>query len=778
MKAPSPKRLRVAVRGAVQGVGFRPFVYRLAQEHGLAGWVNNSAEGVCLEVEGQAGAVESFLGRLRTETPPRSVVQSVETAELAPAGYRAFEIRASDTAGPRVTQVLPDGATCPECRMELFDPQNRRYRYPFTNCTHCGPRYTIIDAIPYDRAHTTMKRFALCPACQAEYTDPADRRYHAQPNACPVCGPQLALWDRQGAVQAVRDEALRGAVAALQQGAVVALKNLGGFHLLVDAANELAVKELRRRKAREEKPLALLFPSLDAVSAVGQVSELEARLLTSAEAPIVLLERRAEAVGLAPSVAPGNPNLGVMLPSNPLLHLLMADFGRPLVATSGNLSDEPICTDEREALERLATVADLFLVHDRPIARAVDDSIVRVVAGREMVLRRARGYAPFPVMLSAPVPPILAVGAHLKNTVALTSGRQVFISQHIGDLETPQAHAAFVRVCQDLQDLFATRPTMVACDLHPDYLSTRHAHQVGQPVVPVQHHYAHVVACLAENGLCPPALGVAWDGTGLGTDHQSWGGEFLRLTPGGFTRFATLRAFPLPGGDQAAREPRRAALGTLYEALGDEAFNQLTLAPLQSFKAADLAVLRTLLRTPGRCPRTTSVGRLFDAVAALLGCRQVSSFEGQAAMDLEFLLAGVAEEGHYEFRLIPGPQLKDNLSSPQVVEWVIDWEPAWRGVLADQRAGVAAGVISARFHHGLVEALVAVARRAGERQVALSGGCFQNRRLVERAVSRLRQEDFCPIWPRQIPPNDGGVAVGQAVAAAWQQNRPEAELCA
>ncbi|MCX8103930.1 MAG: carbamoyltransferase HypF, partial [Candidatus Bipolaricaulota bacterium] len=562
-------RLKIAIHGAVQGVGFRPFVYRLAIELKLTGWVLNSAQGVFIEAEGTKEQLEEFVRRLERDKPPRAFLQSLEASWLDPVGYTAFEIRHSDESGQKIAFILPDIATCPDCWREIFDPNNRRYRYPFTNCTNCGPRFSIIEALPYDRPNTTMKIFRMCPDCQAEYENPLDRRFHAQPNACPQCGPHLELWDAKGTVLAQHDDALCQAAEAIRVGQIIAVKGLGGFHLICDARNDDAVQELRRRKHREEKPFALMYPSLELVQAHCEVSPLEERALTSPEAPIVLMRRR-ESVQIASSVAPRNPYLGIMLPYTPLHHLLMAELGFPVVATSGNLSDEPICTDEHEALIRLKEIADLFLVHNRPIARHVDDSIVRIVGSQELVLRRARGFAPLPITLRNPERrTVLAVGAHLKNTVALAVGSTVFISQHIGDLETAEAFGAFQRVIQDFERLYDAQPSVIAHDLHPDYLSTQYAQGRKPRTVGVQHHYAHVLACMAENELDSSVLGVSWDGTGYGLDGTIWGGEFLRATRESFTRVAHLRTFRLPGGERAIQEPRRSALGVLYELFGD-----------------------------------------------------------------------------------------------------------------------------------------------------------------------------------------------------------------
>ena len=632
------ERAKVIVRGAVQGVGFRPFVYRLAGQLGLNGWVLNSTGGVFVEVEGEGETVRRFLLRLEKEKPPRAIIQSLEFVFLDPAGHDGFEIRYSDESGAKSVLILPDIATCPDCLRETFDPRDRRYRYPFTNCTNCGPRFSIIEALPYDRPNTSMKKFAMCPQCDREYHDPADRRFHAQPNACPLCGPQLEFWDSAGHALTRGDQALIQAANLVRSGSILALKGLGGFQLIVDARDESAVERLRSRKHREEKPFALMAPSLDAVKDACSVSELEERLLLSPESPIVLLERRGSAGRLAGSLAPGNPSLGVMLPYTPLHHLLLRELGFEIVATSGNLSDEPICIDENEAVERLRGIADGFLVHDRPIVRHVDDSVVRVIRRRELVLRRARGYAPLPVHLKDPLPCVLAVGAHLKNSVALSVGTEVFVSQHIGDLATNQAFQAFRRVSEDLLQLYEATPAVIACDMHPEYLSTKHARQLPAPAHAVQHHWAHVLSCMAENDVEPPALGVSWDGTGYGTDGTIWGGEFLLARGGSFERVARFRQFRLPGGEAAIRRPSRTALGVLFEIWGEDAFGRSDVPPVGDFLDDEIRVIRQMLVRGLNAPVTSSAGRLFDAVASLIGLRHRVSFEGQAAMELEFAI--------------------------------------------------------------------------------------------------------------------------------------------
>ncbi len=757
-------RLKIAARGAVQGVGFRPFVHRLAAELALAGWVNNSSQGVFIEAEGPRAVLEQFLRRIETDKPPGCFIQSLESWWLDAAGYAGFQIRPSETGGAKTAIIMPDLATCPDCLREIFDPQNRRHLYPFTNCTHCGPRFSIIQSLPYDRANTSMSRFVLCPECEQEYRDPRNRRFHAQPNACHVCGPHLELWDAGGAVLAARHQALLQAASAIREGKILALKGLGGFQLLVDARNEEAVRRLRLRKQREEKPFAVMYPTLVAAAAHCSVADAEARLLASPESPIVLLT---SVVPLAPSVAPGNPNLGVMLPYSPLHHLLMFELRFPVVATSGNLRDEPICIDEQEALPRLRDIADLFLVHNRPIVRHVDDSVARVVLGREQVLRRARGYAPLPMRLSpgrpatafGPGSPILAVGGHLKNSVALGIGPQVFVSQHIGDLETVQSYEAFLRVVNDFERLYEADPRVIAADSHPEYLSTQFAaslvaREPGRRGVSVQHHVAHVLACAAENELAPPLLGVSWDGTGHGTDGTVWGGEFFLVTETACRRVAHLRQFRLAGGEKAVKEPRRSALGVLYEMFGQRALAAGDLAPIKSLTEADLSGLTGLLRSGVNSPLASSAGRLFDAVAALLGLRQIVQFEGQAAMELEFAVNGIETDESYPFVINGNESML-----------VVDWNLMIKGILADLKRNLPVGLISAKFHNALVEIIVAVAKRVGQPQVALSGGCFQNRYLTEKTTARLTAEGFRPYWPQRIPPNDGGIAFGQIVAA-------------
>jgi hydrogenase maturation protein HypF len=705
--------VRATLSGAVQGVGFRPFVYRLAAEERLGGWVLNSAGGLVVEVEGPPEAVGRFLSRLEREKPPAAVVLTREVSWLAPAGFRGFEILASDTAHEKTAAVLPDLATCPDCLAELFDPGDRRHLYPFTNCTRCGPRYTIILDIPYDRPRTTMRGFEMCAACRREYTDPRDRRFHAQPNACPACGPRL-------------DRAVSEAARALAGGKILALKGIGGFQLLADARNAEAVRLLRARKRREEKPFAMMMASLDQVRRYCLVSGEEAAALGSPAAPIVLLRPSGEP-GIVPEVARSSPYYGVMLPYSPLHHLLMREFPHPVIATSGNLSDEPIAITDDEARQRLGGIADVFLTHDRPIARPADDSVVRVSRGRESVLRRARGYAPLPVLVRRELPAVLAVGGHLKNTVAIALGRQVVVSQHVGDLDTLEARQAFERAIDDLCRLYEFKPELIACDLHPDYASTQWARHSGLPVAAVQHHQAHVAACAAENDVTGPYLGFGWDGTGFGPDGTIWGGEIFLAEGARFERVAHLRQFPLPGGEAAIREGWRSAASLLHT-LGLEIEDRR---------------LAAMIERGVNAPLTSSVGRLFDAVSALAGVARENRFEGQAAMMLERAIGDLETAESYP---LPGG----------------DWEPLIRQVVEDRSP---AALVAARFHNALADWIVEEAVRAGVHQVVLSGGVFQNRYLTERAAALAEARGFTVYTHQRVPANDGGIALGQAVLA-------------
>lgn len=785
MKRTLAHRVHVDVEGTVQGVGFRPFVYRLARELALTGWVRNTRNGVVIEVEGRSPAVDAFLQRLQADAPASACVEAMSTRIIPVLDDAGFSIGPSIQSGPRALVIPPDLATCTDCRRELADPHDRRFRYPFLTCTQCGPRYSLLTAIPYERSHTTMAGFELCSACQTEYQTEADRRFHAEPIACPICGPRVNLWDGRGHETAGGEEALRQAVALLREGSIVAVKGLGGFQLWVDAGSEEAVQRLRVRKRRPEKPFAVLFSSIDAVRACCLVSSDEEVLLSSPQAPIVLVRKRRE-LRLADAVAPGNPYLGAMLPVTPLHHLVMAELQQPMIATSGNRSEEPIVTDEREALVRLNGIADAFLVHDRPIARPVDDSVARVFSagsaargagqggrpnGDTMILRRARGYAPQAIRwCAAPVEgcrpgPVLAVGGHLKNTVALLSGDRVVLSQHLGDLSTVEADTAFRQTVGDLQRLLHVTPHAVACDLHPDYRSASFARELAAvlsvPLVPVQHHHAHVASCMAEHGLDGEVLGVIWDGAGYGLDGRVWGGEFLVASYRGFSRFAHLQPFRLPGGDAAMREPIRSAAAILWELMGEQ---MLTHAPSSWEMPDDQRVqVVSLLRSGVASPWTTSMGRLFDAVASLTGLCHRATFEGQAAMAVES--AAERENGRgdtgpegYSMDLAAGP-------IPGGTR-VVDWRPMVKSMLEDLRRGRRRELMAARFHAGLARGIVRVAEAAGLPRVVLTGGCFQNGLLLSLAHRGLEEAGFTVYCHGLVPPNDGGLSVGQAVVAA------------
>jgi hydrogenase maturation protein HypF len=772
------RRVRLEISGAVQGVGFRPFVYRLAQELGASGWIANDARGVVLEAEGDAAMLLRLLSRVRSGAPRQARLHAIREEWLEPTGSERFEIVASEGAGTRAAFVLPDIAACAPCLREVRSRDDRRHGYAFTNCTDCGPRFSIITALPYDRPGTTMAGFRMCRACRAEYDDPADRRFHAQPNACPECGPRLSLLHADGstAVPAGDDAAvLDAAAAALNDGRIVAVKGLGGYQLMADAGNDGVVERLRRRKGRPSRPLAVMVADIETARGLCRIDATEAELLQSSEAPIVILRRRGRA--LASGIAPGNPTLGLMLPATPLHHLLLRKAGVPLVATSGNRSEEPICTTEVDALERLGAIADLFLVHDRPIQRHVDDSVAWVAAGAPRLFRRARGYAPLPVTLPWPAPPTLAVGAHLKNTVAVASGDFVFLSQHIGDLTAPEARRAFEAVIGDLLGFYGIAPALIAHDLHPDYASTAwavaHAERYGAELVPVQHHHAHLASCLAGNGVTGTALGVVWDGAGYGADGTIWGGEFLCGDAGSYRRAAHLLPFRLPGGDAAVADPRRVAVALLDQARETSA-DMPDLPPFRSLPPASVRVFRQLVADASpHAPVTSSAGRLFDGIAALLGLKETVSFEGEAAMALEHV-AAAGERGAYPVELgTAAPPLPADApgTAGRGATIVLDWRPLVRAVAEDLAAGVAVSTIAARVHNGLAAAIVGVAQEAGESRVALSGGCFQNRLLLERAASGLRRAGFEVLLHGEVPPNDGGISLGQVAVATARLTR-------
>jgi hydrogenase maturation protein HypF len=744
-------RVRARVEGTVQGVGFRPFVYRLAGLHDLAGWVLNDERGVLIEVEGDPTAVSLFLERLSEEAPPLATVERVAAEELLPRGERGFAIVASESHGTPDALVSPDAATCPDCLRELFDPADRRHRYPFINCTNCGPRFTIVRGVPYDRPHTTMAGFEMCAACRAEYDDPGERRFHAQPNACWDCGPSVRLGEARGV------DALRAAGEALHRGGILAVKGLGGYHLACDAGHEAAVAVLRSRKHREDKPFALMARDLEGARALVELSPAEEDLLQGRERPIVVARRRPGA-RVAESVAPLSPDLGVMLPYSPLHHLLLDEAGRTLVMTSANVSDEPIAYEDEDARARLAPIAHLFLVHDRPIHMRTDDSVVRSVRGRRapLMLRRSRGYVPEGLVLPVEaVRPMLACGAELKSTFCVAKGRRAWVSHHIGDLENWETLSSFRSGIEHFERLFAVAPELVAHDLHPDYLSTQYAlAREGVEHVAVQHHHAHLAACLAEHGERGPAVGAIYDGTGYGPDGSVWGGELLVGGLDDFERAGRLWPVPLPGGAQAIREPWRMACAWLAAATGEDepplpATLRGAVEPQRWRQVAEIA------RTGVASPETTSMGRLFDAVSALCGIRPTVNYEGQAATELE-ALADTGECGTYPLGFLASGEL--------------DARETVLAVLDDLASGDAPALVSARFHNAIAAATAqACARLAAGRGLdtaVLSGGVFQNRLLLEGTLERLAETGLRVLVPERLPPNDGGISFGQAAVAA------------
>jgi hydrogenase maturation protein HypF len=769
-------RRRVRVRGVVQGVGFRPFVYRLAQQEHLSGFIGNDTDGVFIEIEGAAASIDAFLARLRSEAPPLSRIDSVDVSDAEPTGDTGFRIIASEVLGRVSTGIPADAATCPDCLRELLDPADRRYRYPFLNCTNCGPRFTITRRIPYDRPQTSMARFTMCPACQAEYDDPANRRFHAQPNACWDCGPQLTLAAASGAAIPSAD-VIADVITRLAAGEILAIKGIGGFHLSVDASNDAAVMRLRQRKHRYGKPLAVMVRDLEAVRTLCEVSDDEAALLTTPMRPIVLLRRLPNSEAgfeIAASVAPGIPWLGIFLPYAPLHHLLFAnDRLKALVMTSANLSEEPIAIDNDEARTRLGNIADAFVLHNREILQRCDDSVTAIVNGAPQIIRRARGYVPLGIELPFELPPLLAVGGHLKNVFALARGRHIYQSQHLGDLENVTGLEFFRESLDHLMRTFEIEPEVVVHDMHPGYLSTQWATQWAAErdlrTIAVQHHFAHVVGCMAEHEIDSDFIGISLDGTGYGTDGRIWGGEVLvghlsGAHAGSFERFAHLDYVPMPGGEAAIREPWRMAFGALYAAEFD--VNSEQVMRLLGVEPGDARVVSRMIERKINSPETSSLGRLFDAVAAVVLGRRTVDYEAQAAIELE----GIAdaepdrfEQGNYV------PELHEaEEGSGSVAE--IRTGKMWKAVLDDLWRGVPAGRISARFHAGIAEGFInAVANariESGINKVAMSGGCMHNRRLVRLLRTGLEREGFQVMQHLHVSPGDGGLSYGQAAVAA------------
>jgi hydrogenase maturation protein HypF len=747
---------RIEVRGTVQGVGFRPWIYRLAKEEGVRGRVRNDGRGVTIEAFGASSALLRFVKRIGAEAPAAARVVELREQAIGVEPAEGFVIVASRDDGARRVSIPPELATCPECLAEVFDPADRRYGYPFTNCTSCGPRYTIARDSPYDRAATTMARFVMCAECRREYEDPRDRRFHAQPNACPKCGPRLRLISATGATLADEHAAIREAARALRAGAIVAVKGLGGYHLACDATSSEAVSRLRLRKQRDEKPFAVMVRGLAEARVLARVAPAEERLLASVERPIVLVRRFQESP-LVPELAPGNPLVGLMLAYTPLHHLLLAAAGVPLVMTSGNLSEEPMATDDAEALERLGGIADLFLAHDRGIENRCDDSVARLIAGSPAILRRSRGYVPRPLALARPLRhAVLACGAQLKNSFCLAAGGEAWLGPHIGDLDNLEARRAFEEQVARLERFLGIRPELVAHDLHPDYASTRYARvRPERRKLGVQHHHAHVASAMAEHGLAGPVLGLAWDGTGYGTDRSAWGGELLLAWPDRFERLATLRPLRLAGGDQAIRQVWRIALAALEDAF-DGCPPLARLGLFDALPRRDLSVVRAMLREGLHSPLAHGAGRYFDALGALGLGRRTSSYEGQVA--LEWNLAAHDEPAPaYPFELVAASGRTE-----------ADLRPLVRAAVADILGGAPPARVSARFHETMSEVAAALVRSAaaqrGRLPVVLSGGCFQNARLAEGVRLRLAGE-FEVFLHREVPPGDGGIALGQVLVA-------------
>jgi hydrogenase maturation protein HypF len=751
--------VRISVRGVVQGVGFRPFVYQMATRHNLRGWVCNTSEDVKIEVEGNTGDIDRFVLSLREQSPPLSHIEGIAVTAGTPEHYDKFEIRHSVAEAGKYQLVSPDIATCPDCLREIFDTRNRRYRYPFTNCTNCGPRFTIITDIPYDRPNTTMQKFRMCPSCQKEYENPLDRRFHAQPNACPTCGPKLELVDTQGKPVICEDVLLRTG-QLLKEGKIMAIKGLGGFLLACDATNREAINILRRRKNRPAKPLAVMVASLTAISQNCYVNQTESELLASPANPIVLLSWKPRST-ICPEVAPGLKHLGMMLPYTPLHHILLRETGLPLVMTSGNLSEEPIAKDNDEAIRRLTGIADYFLMHNRDIYARYDDSVTIVERSKPMLVRRARGYAPYPIKLKFTGKPVLACGAEEKNTFCLTRDNYAFVSQHIGDMENMETLEHFKSTIALYQKLFRIQPEIIACDLHPEYLPTKYAKELAEAnpelkLVPVQHHHAHIAACMADNGLEKPVIGVSFDGTGYGTDGKIWGGEFLVSDYRQFARAAQLEYLPLPGGALAIKKPYRTAIGYLL-ALGIPPYKWLPY--FKQVAEAEINIIQSQIDKGLNSPLTSSCGRLFDAVAALAGIRGKIEYDAQAAIELE-MFAADAEEETASYPVV-SIQQNDSL--------LIKLAPVFTAILADLNNKVTPSVIAARFHNTVARMILETCQKissgTGLTQVALSGGVFQNRLLSRKTVNLLESNGFEVFTHNQVPCNDGGISLGQAVIA-------------
>jgi len=754
------KARKIYIEGIVQGVGFRPFIFKLANEFNLKGYIYNDTNGVYIEVEGEEEAIDRFINEIPAKAPPLSLIERIVSEPAEVKGYREFFIDKSKGGEEKFVLISPDVSTCDDCLRELFDPGDRRFRYPFINCTNCGPRFTIILDVPYDRAKTTMSVFKMCDECEREYHDPSNRRFHAQPNACPVCGPSIRLLNNN--FEEVKcDDVIKEVAKILRDGFIVAIKGLGGYHLACDALNEEAVEKLRMRKMRIEKPFAIMIPGIEWLDEICDYSEDELRLLTSIQRPIVLIKKK-ENCPIAEGVAPKNSYLGVMLPYTPLHHLLLSEAGIPLVMTSGNLTEEPIAYKDEDAFERLKNIADFFLVHNREIHIRCDDSVATVIAGRPTMIRRSRGYVPYPVKIPFEAKKhVLAVGGHLKNTFCFLKGRYAFLSHHIGDLENWATLESFIEGIEHFKKLFDLHPEILAYDMHPEYLSTKYALGLDIPVkIPVQHHHAHVVSCMVENNLTGPVIGVAFDGTGYGTDGRIWGGEFLVAEFSKFERIAHFEYVPLPGGELAIKEPWRMAVSYLYHTFGD-GFRDIEIPFVENLalKQDKVKILLRMIEKGLNSPLTSAVGRLFDAVSALCEVRLSVNYEAQAAMEFQ-MIADENEQGSYGFDIFDD-------SRP----WRISFKPGISEIVKDIRNGTPVSRISGKFHNAISNIICSVADKirneTGINKVVLSGGVFQNALLTVKTILNLREANFEVYTHSKVPPNDGGLSLGQAVVALF-----------
>jgi len=745
------KHLFLDIKGFVQGIGFRPFVFHLAKKYQQQGWVVNTNQGVSISIEGANILQQGFLHDLENLLPEFAEIHSLSVSSKPLENFNSFLIKQSVEQGQNSVFALPDISPCAECIADLLNPESRFYRYPFTSCCNCGPRYSIMLKQPYDRVRTSMEKFSACPECLSDYSSSENRRFHSQTIACRHCGPQLSFIDKKGIKLEQGELALTRAIECLKQGKIIAIKGVGGFQLLVDASNAQAVEQLRLRKLRAEKPFALMVKNLESARELCEISELEQQTLISYASPIVLMKRLNNTL-IVEEVAPNNKLLGLMLPASPLHHLIANDFNKPLIATSANISGEPICITEQQALNRLSNIADFFLTHDREIVRPLDDSIIRVINNKATVLRRARGYSSIPITISQSLDDQIATGGQMKNAVAISHNNQIILSQHIGELDTLNSQNQFQQALADLQAFYSLNPSSVSYDLHPDYHSTVFAKQMGLKENAVQHHYAHILSCMAEHDLQSSVLGFAWDGTGLGLDNTIWGGECLIVNTQGFQRYAYFNPFALVGGGKVASEPRRSALGLLYGIYGDDLFTTELSHLLSAFSEQELKLLRQSLKAQLNTPYTSSVGRLFDGVSSLIGLCQLNSFEGQAAMLLEQQVSDNCDDS-YSYKLVGNKPI------------IIDWQPMVIEILVDipkQRKSV----IAAKFHNTLAEIMLDIANQAQQQHIVLSGGCFQNAYLTECCVKKLESAGYTVFTHEKTPPNDGGIALGQLYATA------------